>query len=94
MVAFAGTDVQERLGIEDSSELLYQDLLAVGERKNVPSLVRAVWQLMECYKEDVRLVLAGGRGWLFVESGENLLTLPIEVPAEGKAFEIAIDPPR
>lgn len=41
MVAFAGTDVQERLGIEDSSELLYQDLLAVGGSKNVPSLVRA-----------------------------------------------------
>ncbi len=41
MVAFAGTDVQERLGIEDSSELLYQDLLAVGGGKNIPSLVRA-----------------------------------------------------
>ncbi|MBK5266644.1 MAG: FAD-dependent oxidoreductase [Acidimicrobiia bacterium] len=41
MVAFAGTDVQQRLGIEDSSELLYQDLLAVGNNKNDPSLVRA-----------------------------------------------------
>jgi flavocytochrome c len=41
MVAFAGTDVQERLGIEDSSELLYQDLLAVGGHKNDPNLVRA-----------------------------------------------------
>ena len=41
MVAFAGTDVQQRLGIEDSSELLYQDILAVGEKKNDPSLVRA-----------------------------------------------------
>jgi flavocytochrome c len=41
MVAFAGTDVQQRLGIEDSSELLYQDLVAVGEKKNDPSLVRA-----------------------------------------------------
>ena len=41
MVAFAGTDVQQRLGIEDSSELLYQDLLAVGKKKNDPSLVRA-----------------------------------------------------
>lgn len=41
MVAFAGTDVQERLGIEDSSELLCQDLLAVGGHKNDPSLVRA-----------------------------------------------------
>jgi fumarate reductase flavoprotein subunit len=40
MVAFAGTDVQQRLGIEDSSELLYQDLLAVGQNKNDPSLVR------------------------------------------------------
>jgi fumarate reductase flavoprotein subunit len=40
MVAFAGTDVQERLGIEDSSELLYQDLLAVGGGKNIASLVR------------------------------------------------------
>ncbi len=40
MVAFAGTEVQERLGIEDSSELLYQDLLAVGGGKNIPSLVR------------------------------------------------------
>ncbi len=40
MAAFAGTDVQERLGIDDSSELLYQDLLAVGGGKNIPSLVR------------------------------------------------------
>lgn len=40
MVAFAGTDVQERLGIEDSSELLYQDLVAVGGGKNIPGLVR------------------------------------------------------
>ena len=41
MVAFAGTDVQQRLGIEDSSELLYQDLRAVGDQKNDPGLVRA-----------------------------------------------------
>ncbi|MDH3498768.1 MAG: FAD-dependent oxidoreductase [Acidimicrobiia bacterium] len=40
MVAFAGTDVQERLGIDDSSELLYQDLMAVGGGKNIESLVR------------------------------------------------------
>lgn len=41
MVAFAGTDVQERLGIEDSSELLYDDLIAVGGGENIPGLVRA-----------------------------------------------------
>jgi glycosyltransferase involved in cell wall biosynthesis len=37
----------------------------IEPRKNVPTLLRALWQLMECYKEDVRLVLAGGKGWLF-----------------------------
>ncbi|WDP90423.1 MAG: alpha-2-macroglobulin family protein [Desulfobacter sp.] len=34
----------------------------------------------------------GGRGWLFVDAQENLLTLPIDLPAAGKAFEIDIDP--
>jgi len=34
----------------------------------------------------------GGRGYLFVDGGENLLTLPISVPAGGKAFEVFIDP--
>ena len=34
----------------------------------------------------------GGRGYLFIDGDENLLTLPISVPAEGKAFEIDIDP--
>ncbi|CCK80679.1 alpha-2-macroglobulin family protein [Desulfobacula toluolica] len=33
-----------------------------------------------------------GSGYLFVESDTNLLTLPIKVPAEGKAFDIKIDP--
>lgn len=34
----------------------------------------------------------GGRGFLFVDADSNLLTLPVEVPAEGKTFEIFIDP--
>ncbi len=33
-----------------------------------------------------------GSGYLFVESDTNLITLPIKVPKEGKAFEIEIDP--
>ena len=37
MVAFAGTDVQQRLGIEDSSELLYQDLLAGDRTRTTPA---------------------------------------------------------
>jgi glycosyltransferase involved in cell wall biosynthesis len=40
----------------------------IEPRKNVPTLLRAVWQLLECYKEDVRLVLAGGKGWLFEDA--------------------------
>jgi glycosyltransferase involved in cell wall biosynthesis len=30
--------------------------------------LRALWQLTTCYKEDVRLVLAGGKGWLFEDA--------------------------
>ena len=40
----------------------------IEPRKNVPTLIRALWQLQECYKENVRLVLAGGRGWLFEDA--------------------------
>jgi glycosyltransferase involved in cell wall biosynthesis len=40
----------------------------IEPRKNVPTLIKAVWQLQECYKEDVRLVLAGGKGWLFEDA--------------------------
>ncbi len=41
LLAFAGTDIQQRHGIEDSSELLYQDLMEVGRHENNPALVRA-----------------------------------------------------
>lgn len=34
----------------------------------------------------------GGQGYLFVDGAENLFTLPISIPPEGKAFEIPIDP--
>ena len=34
----------------------------------------------------------GGTGYLFVDGGDNLFTLPITVPPEGKVFEIGIDP--
>jgi glycosyltransferase involved in cell wall biosynthesis len=40
----------------------------IEPRKNVPTLVRAVAQLVECYKQDVQLVLAGGKGWLFEDA--------------------------
>jgi len=40
LLAFAGTDIQTRHGIEDSSELLYQDLCEVGRHENDSALVR------------------------------------------------------
>ena len=40
LLAFAGTDIQINHGIEDSSELLYQDLCDVGRHENDPALVR------------------------------------------------------
>ena len=39
-LAFAGTDMQAREGIEDSSELLKQDLLEVGQHENDAALVQ------------------------------------------------------
>ncbi|MGE0418200.1 MAG: FAD-dependent oxidoreductase, partial [Acetobacteraceae bacterium] len=41
LLAFAGTDLQKNHGIEDSSDLLYQDLREVGRNENDPAIVRA-----------------------------------------------------
>jgi glycosyltransferase involved in cell wall biosynthesis len=57
----AKAQVRDRHGV-DGPFILF--VSTIEPRKNVPTLLRAVWQLLECYKEDVRLVLAGGRGWL------------------------------
>lgn len=40
-LAFAGTDLQQERGIEDSAELLYRDLLEVGKGESDEALVRA-----------------------------------------------------
>ena len=39
-LAFAGTDLQQRHGIEDSTELLFKDLREVGQMENDEALVR------------------------------------------------------
>src|SRR5579862_9211362 len=39
--AFAGTDLQRRMGIEDSAQLLFDDLRRVGNYDNDEALVRA-----------------------------------------------------
>lgn len=49
-LAFAGTDMQEKENVKDSKELLYKDLMTVGENANVPYLVQTyVDNQMETY---------------------------------------------
>ena len=43
-MAFAGTDLQQKEGIEDRSQFLVEDMLAVGEGKNETELVEAYGQ--------------------------------------------------
>ena len=57
----AREQVFRRHGI-DQRFLLF--VSTIEPRKNVPTLLRALKQLLECYKETVHLVLAGGKGWL------------------------------
>jgi glycosyltransferase involved in cell wall biosynthesis len=57
--------VRNRHGV-DGPFILF--VSTIEPRKNVPTLLRAVWQLLQCYKQDIRLVLAGGKGWLFEDA--------------------------
>jgi glycosyltransferase involved in cell wall biosynthesis len=63
--AEAREQVLNRHGVEGPYVLFVS---TIEPRKNVPSLLRALWQLNTCYKEEVRLVLAGGKGWLFEDA--------------------------
>jgi len=50
-LSFAGTDMQAERGIKDSNELLYKDLMTVGENVNIPELVQAyVDNQLDTYK--------------------------------------------
>jgi glycosyltransferase involved in cell wall biosynthesis len=57
----AREEVRRRHGL-DARFILF--VSTIEPRKNVPTLMRAAWQLMQCYKQDVHVVLAGGKGWL------------------------------
>ena len=61
----ARDQVRDRHGV-DAPFVLF--VSTIEPRKNVPTLLRAIWQLVECYKEQVHLVLAGGKGWLFEDA--------------------------
>lgn len=57
----ARQQVRNRHGV-DGPFILF--VSTIEPRKNVPTLLRAVSQLLQCYKEDVQIILAGGKGWL------------------------------
>ena len=63
--AAAKEEVRNRHGVDGPFVLFVS---TIEPRKNVPTLLRALYQLQQCYKEDIRLVLAGGKGWLFEDA--------------------------
>ena len=73
----AQQEVRNRHGV-DGPFILF--VSTIEPRKNVPTLLRAVWQLQQCYKEDIRLVLAGGKGWLY----EDAFALVEELKLDGR----------
>jgi len=50
----------------------------IEPRKNVPTLIRAMWQLKECYKQNLDLILAGSKGWLFEDAFAIVKELKME----------------
>ena len=56
-LAFAGTDLQQAAGVEDSDELLRKDLLDVGRHDNDPAVVDAYLR----HQLDTYRWLRGGR---------------------------------
>ena len=58
----ARQQVRDRYGVNGSFILFVS---TIEPRKNVPTLLLAFHKLREAYQQDVQLVLAGGKGWLF-----------------------------
>lgn len=56
--------VRQRFGLERDFLLFVS---TIEPRKNVPTLLKAFKRLLESYRPDVDLVLAGERGWLYEE---------------------------
>lgn len=63
--AFAGTDFQDKQGIKDSNELFFNDLLAVGQKKNVRSLVQAY---VDNQLDTYRWMTGFGIQWISIEA--------------------------
>jgi fumarate reductase flavoprotein subunit len=93
-LTFAGTDMQAEQNIKDSSELLYKDLMTVGENVNVQELVQAyVDNQLDTYKwlkqlgvSFLKVGIASGmsvpRGH-YVKPGEVIKILSDKAKAQG-----------
>ena len=56
--------VQKKFGLVEDFMLFVS---TIEPRKNVSGLLQAYRRLLNSYKDDAKLVLVGGRGWLFDE---------------------------
>ncbi|UCD78810.1 MAG: FAD-dependent oxidoreductase [Desulfobacterales bacterium] len=80
--SFAGTDIQQRMGIEDSDDLLHQDLMAAGGQKSDEKLVRAY---VENQLDTFHWLNGFGVKWVTVEAGAGMsvprahVTDPVEM---------------
>jgi fumarate reductase flavoprotein subunit len=80
--SFAGTDIQERLGIQDSNSLLYKDLMDIGQQKNDEKLVRAY---VKNQLDTFRWLNGFGVKWATIEAAAGMsvprahITNPIEL---------------
>jgi glycosyltransferase involved in cell wall biosynthesis len=73
----ARAQVRSRYGVDGRFVLFVS---TIEPRKNVPTLLRALKHLIEGYKDDVHLVLAGGKGWL----SEDVFALVEELKLESR----------
>ncbi|MFO7697135.1 MAG: glycosyltransferase family 1 protein [Anaerolineae bacterium] len=67
--------VHARFGVRGDFVLFVS---TIEPRKNVPTLLRAFRQLLDDYRLDVQLVLAGQKGWLYEEVFDLVKDLELE----------------
>lgn len=67
--------VRERFGLHGEFVLFVS---TIEPRKNVPTLLQAFKRLLDDYRPDVKLVLAGEKGWLYESVFELVKTLQLQ----------------
>jgi glycosyltransferase involved in cell wall biosynthesis len=67
--------VQQAYGL-DGPYLLF--VSTIEPRKNLPTLLHGLRQLLDCYRVDAKLVVVGSKGWLWNDSLEHIELLGLE----------------